>query len=126
MSTAPADVTRPPPARCCAGPCCSAKVVVVGPPKSALPTLSHHLGLDLVPAAWGGRCTMPFDAYPAHTRMMAFARRLNAGEDPLSEVLAARAAAPPPPPLARQRSASVAGARAAAAAAAAVAAATRP
>lgn len=62
---------------------CSAKVVVVGNPKSALSTIAHHLdGVDNVPVAWGGRCNLPYEQYPANVRMMEFGQRLNAGEKP--------------------------------------------
>jgi hypothetical protein len=65
----------------------AAKVVVVGPPKSALPTLAHLLGgLDNVPVAWGGRNATPLEEFPAHMRMLDFVRRLNAGEQPLREL----------------------------------------
>uniref|UniRef100_A0A383VP05 CRAL-TRIO domain-containing protein n=1 Tax=Tetradesmus obliquus TaxID=3088 RepID=A0A383VP05_TETOB len=65
----------------------SAKVVVVGSPKSALATIAHHMGgIANVPAAWGGKNTTPIPEYPAHRRMIEFARRLNAGEQPLQDV----------------------------------------
>ncbi|WIA40973.1 hypothetical protein OEZ86_004620 [Tetradesmus obliquus] len=65
----------------------SAKVVVVGSPKSALATIAHHMGgIANVPAAWGGKNTTPIPEYPAHRCMIEFARRLNAGEQPLQDV----------------------------------------
>lgn len=63
----------------------SAKVVVVGKPQSALSTLSHHLGgIDNVPVAWGGNCSLPFEEYPANVRMQQYGQRLNAGEQPFA------------------------------------------
>lgn len=65
---------------------CSAKVVVVGPAKSALSTLAHHMGgVENVPVAWGGKNPTPLDDFPDHKQMMEFARRLNAGEQPLQD-----------------------------------------
>jgi hypothetical protein len=66
---------------------CSAKVVVVGSPKTALATIAHHMGgIANVPTAWGGKNNTPIAEYPAHLRMMEFARRLNAGEQPLADM----------------------------------------
>lgn len=63
----------------------SAKVLVVGNPKSALSTLAHHLGgIQNVPEAWGGKCSLPLEEYPSNARMMEFGMRLNAGEKPFS------------------------------------------
>jgi hypothetical protein len=62
-------------------------VVVVGSPKSALATIAHHMGgINNVPTAWGGKDSTPIDEFPAHKRMMEFARRLNAGQQPLQDV----------------------------------------
>lgn len=53
--------------------------MVVGSPKAALKSLTHHLhSIDNVPAAWGGRCTLPFEQYPGHKKMLEFVARLNA------------------------------------------------
>lgn len=65
----------------------SAKVVVVGSPKQALPELCHHMGgMERVPAAWGGTNATPLEAYPANVRMLAFGRALNAGRQPLAQL----------------------------------------
>lgn len=57
--------------------------MVVGNPKSALSTITHHLGgIDNVPVAWGGKCSLPFEQYPANARMMQFGQQLNAGQQP--------------------------------------------
>jgi hypothetical protein len=62
-------------------------VVVVGSPKTALATIAHHMGgIANVPTAWGGKNSTPIAEYPAHQRMMEFARRLNAGEQPLADM----------------------------------------
>lgn len=59
----------------------------MGSPKSALATIAHHMGgIDNVPVAWGGNNTTPLPEFPAHKRMMEFARRLNAGEQPFLEL----------------------------------------
>jgi len=61
---------------------------VVGSPKSALSTLTRHLGgIENVPVAWGGKCALPFEEYPANKRMMEYGRRLNAGEQPFQSLL---------------------------------------
>jgi hypothetical protein len=43
-------------------------------------------GVNNVPTAWGGKNSTPIDEFPAHKRMMEFARRLNAGEQPLQDL----------------------------------------
>lgn len=55
----------------------------MGNPKSALSTLSHHLGgIHNVPEAWGGKCPLAFEDYPANRRMMEFGQQLLAGQQP--------------------------------------------
>jgi hypothetical protein len=52
--------------------------MVVADPKEILPVLAHHMGgMHNVPEAWGGSNPTPFNEYPAHKRMLAFAERLN-------------------------------------------------
>lgn len=54
--------------------------MVVGAPSAALAAIAHHMGgLDKVPVAWGGQCTVPLAEYPSHKRMMKFAANLNTG-----------------------------------------------
>jgi hypothetical protein len=56
--------------------------MVVSGAKEILPVLAHHLGgMHNVPEAWGGGNPTPFHEYPAHQRMLAFARRLNEGQN---------------------------------------------
>lgn len=57
---------------------CRAKIMVVSSPKAALKQLAHHLhGVDNVPVAYGGNCTLPFEAYPGHKKLLEFVARLN-------------------------------------------------
>ncbi|WIA09629.1 hypothetical protein OEZ85_009018 [Tetradesmus obliquus] len=57
------------------------RVMVVADAKEILPVLAHHLGgMHNVPQAWGGSNTTPFHDYPAHQRMLAFAKKLNEGQ----------------------------------------------
>lgn len=42
-------------------------------------------GIENVPTVWGGKNPTALDQFPDQLAMMDFARRLNAGEQPLKE-----------------------------------------
>jgi hypothetical protein len=71
-------------ALCFSLPClCRSKIVVARSPAAALQPLAHHLhGIDNVPVAWGGKCSLPFEQYPGHKQLLQLVAKLNAGGTP--------------------------------------------
>ncbi len=56
-----------------------AKVSVLTTPSAAVEELQRHLGPDLVPAEFGGRCMRRLDDMPAHRAMLELVASLEGG-----------------------------------------------
>lgn len=58
---------------------CRSKIIVARNPQTALQPLAHHLhGIQNVPVAWGGKCSLPYDQYPGHRQLLQLVAKLNA------------------------------------------------